>query len=91
MTTIENNLALHIVKQEFGEVAKIIAGLLIKKKCCPFQMICKELEMEKRLVRDLKNQNRFILKSIKIKGISNFVDFNSSPFGNFQDKFTRCS
>jgi hypothetical protein len=40
MTTIENNLALHIVKQEFGEVAKIIADLLIKKKCCPFQMIC---------------------------------------------------
>jgi hypothetical protein len=67
MTTIENNLALHIVKQEFGEVAKIIAGLLIKKKCCPFQMICKELEMEKRLVRDLKNQNRFSLKSIKLK------------------------
>ena len=51
-TQIENNLALHIVKQEFGEIAKIIAGLLIKKKCCPFQMICKELELEKRLVRD---------------------------------------
>ena len=50
MTTIENALALHIVKENFGELAETIAGLLITKHSYPFQLIADDLKIERKKV-----------------------------------------
>jgi hypothetical protein len=50
MATIENQLAAQIIKIEFGEEAKLITNILIKKKTCSFELICNELKLEKKLV-----------------------------------------
>jgi hypothetical protein len=50
MTTIENNLALQIIKENFGEKAKSIASLLISKKSYPLLLIANDLDMDKKIV-----------------------------------------
>ena len=50
MATIENQLASQIIKLEFGEESKLITNILIKKKSCSLELICNELELEKKLV-----------------------------------------
>ena len=50
MATSENNLVAQIVKQGFGDDAKLIINLLIKKKLCSFEIICKELNLNKKKV-----------------------------------------
>jgi hypothetical protein len=50
MTTIENNLALQIIKENFGEKAKSIVSLLITKKSYPLMLIASDLEIDKKMV-----------------------------------------
>lgn len=51
MTTIENNLALQIIKENFGERVKQVVSLLISKKSYPLMLIATDLEMDKKMVR----------------------------------------
>lgn len=51
MTTNENILAISIIKEHFGDLAKSIAKLLIKKSSYPFMLIANDLNLEKKLVR----------------------------------------
>ena len=50
MTTIENALALHMVRENFGGIAETIAGLLITKHSYPFQLIADDLKIERKKV-----------------------------------------
>jgi hypothetical protein len=50
MTTIENNLALQIIKENYGDVAKSICSHLIKKKSYPLVLIAVDLNLEKKMV-----------------------------------------
>ena len=50
MTSIENNLALEIIKENYGELAKIVSSLLIKKKSYPLQLIANDLNIENKIV-----------------------------------------
>ena len=64
MTSIENNLALEIVKENYGELAKIDLvknsknrSLLIKKKSYPLQLIANDLNIENKIVNFCLNFN----------------------------------
>ncbi len=50
MTSIENCLALQIIKERFGDLARSIAALLIVKNSYPFILIAEELKMSKKMV-----------------------------------------
>jgi hypothetical protein len=51
MTTNENILAINIIKEHFGDLAKSVAKLLIKKSSYPLMLIASDLNLEKKLVR----------------------------------------
>jgi hypothetical protein len=51
MTSIENNLALEIIKEKYGHLAKLISSLLIKKKSYPIQLIANDLNIEIKTVK----------------------------------------
>jgi hypothetical protein len=51
MTSIENNLALEIIKEKYGYLAKLISALLIKKKSYPIQLIANDLNIEIKTVK----------------------------------------
>lgn len=53
MTSIDNTLALYLVHENFGEVAKSVAALLIKKTLYPFFLIVEDLGLEKRRVSQI--------------------------------------
>ena len=57
MTSIENNLALEIIKENYGELAKIVSSLLIKKKSYPLQLIANDLNIENKIVNFCLNFN----------------------------------
>ena len=65
MTSIQNNLALQIVKENFGEMAHGICSYLIKKKSYPLVMLAADLNLEKKLVAQL----------LSILIIHNIVDY----------------
>jgi hypothetical protein len=50
MTTSENSLALHLIQENFGECAKLVAELLIKKHSYPLILIAEELQLEPKKV-----------------------------------------
>ena len=50
MTAIENNLALEIIKENFGDIAKSVASLLVKKRSYPLQLIANDLNLENKSV-----------------------------------------
>lgn len=50
MTTTENYLALLIVKENFGEVSRLICNHLIQKKSYPMQLIASDLDLDRKLI-----------------------------------------
>lgn len=50
MTSCENSLALCIIKENLGDLAKSVASLLITKKSYPLLSIANELNVDKKLV-----------------------------------------
>jgi hypothetical protein len=50
MTEIESGLALYIVKENYGEIARSICGHLVKKKSYPLMQIAKDLDLDIKLV-----------------------------------------
>lgn len=62
MTTIENNLALHIIKENYGDLAKQICNLLINKKSYPLLMIATDLNLSNKLVKSFFKKNSLIIK-----------------------------
>ncbi len=50
MTSNENNLALCLVRESYGEVAQSVASLLLKKNGYPFFLIAEDLKIENKKV-----------------------------------------
>lgn len=61
MTSSENNLALCIIKEYFGETARAVASLLIVKKFYPLPLIAADLSLDKKRVTTPKNLSISIL------------------------------
>lgn len=53
MTTIQHALACHIVRESFGDLAKDLAKLLIRKISCTFSEIVKDLDLSEKLVAQI--------------------------------------
>ena len=51
MTSVEDELALQLVKENYGELATSLAALLVKKKWYPFMLIAKDLNLDMKMVR----------------------------------------
>ncbi len=82
MTTTENSLALYLVNESFGEIARTVASLLIKKHKYPFILISDELKIGKKKVFCLiVKKLSLIFKFISLKTvITNFVNSNYAQF-----------
>lgn len=50
MTTLENSLALCLVKERFGDAARSVCSHLIKKRTYPLVLLANELNMDKKSV-----------------------------------------
>lgn len=50
MTSLENSLALCIIKENFGEIATSVASILASKKSYPLLLIASDLSLDKKLV-----------------------------------------
>jgi hypothetical protein len=50
MTTQENNLAVQIIKEDYGSLAKTIVELLLAKKCYPLMKTIEDLKVNQKLV-----------------------------------------
>ena len=50
MTLVENNLALQIIKENYGDLAKTLCSYLIKKKSYPLVMLADDLNLDKKIV-----------------------------------------
>lgn len=48
MTSFENNLALNLVNESFGDIAHSVAALLLSKSSYPFNLIAEHLNLEKK-------------------------------------------
>ena len=53
MTSIEIHLALQIVKENFGDLAKQTAVLLVNRKGCSIGLIADELKLDKKLIAQI--------------------------------------
>lgn len=62
MTTIQHTLACYIVRESFGDLARDLAKLLIRKISYPFTEIVSELNLSEKLVNFLLLfQNLFLI------------------------------
>lgn len=50
MTTTENYLALLLVKENFGEIPRLICNHLIRKKSYPLQLIASDLDIDRKVI-----------------------------------------
>ena len=50
MTSTENYLALLLVKENFGEIPRLICNHLVKKKSYPLQLIASDLDLDRKLI-----------------------------------------
>lgn len=78
MTTIQHTLACYIVRENFGDLAKDVAKLLIRKTSYPFAEIVNDLKLSEKLVSlKLEFHNLMLICDLRLRKSSQFSSIMS--------------